>query len=104
MFGPFLYPIPNTTEWKWAPPTFSGELVTEGLVEVSKDTAPTGTVVVLASGGPHMTIDWEMRNDGLPCVHWFDGTKLEMSVFPPAMLRITNNKKKTNGSNLDIPA
>jgi uncharacterized protein YodC (DUF2158 family) len=53
---------------------------------IDPETVPTGTVVRLKSGGARMTVDWSLRNDGLPMVYWFDGGKLHKEAFPPSML------------------
>jgi uncharacterized protein YodC (DUF2158 family) len=48
----------------------------------------TGDVVSLRSGGPSMTVDAELRKDGIITVFWFEGNIAHQNAFPPEMLRL----------------
>ena len=44
-----------------------------------------GDVVQLASGGPEMTIQWELNSGGWQCT-WFDGRTAKSETFALAAL------------------
>lgn len=47
---------------------------------------PTGSFVLLRSGGPIMTVEDMRRDDGLICVQWFNGSELLRDAFDPENL------------------
>lgn len=61
---------------------------------ITKDTAPTGTVVYLNSGSPGLTVDWTMRNDGLVGVEWYSGGERRVHAFRPECLTLDAPKPK----------
>jgi uncharacterized protein YodC (DUF2158 family) len=61
---------------------------------ITKESAPTGTVVYLKSGSPGLTVDWTMRNDGLAPVIWFEGSRYQMDAFTPECLTLEKSAQQ----------
>lgn len=61
---------------------------------ITKESAPTGTIVYLNSGSPGLTVDWTLRDDGIVTVLWFDGNDRQMDAFRPECLTLENNAER----------
>jgi len=61
--------------------------------ETSMATFEPGTIVMLKSGGPHMTALYEGQTDGVHCI-WFDASdKRQDSFFDPRALKVVGKSK-----------